>query len=455
MKVLNNILEAIGNTPLIRLNRVTAGCPAEILVKAEFLNPGGSVKDRIGIEMIEQAERDGSLKNGGTIIEATAGNTGVGLALAAAVKGYRCIFVVPDKMSEDKIRLLRGYGAEVLVTPSAVPPNSPDAYNSVAERLSREIPGAFRPNQFGNHSNPKAHYKSTGPEIWEACGGRVDVFVAGMGTCGTISGTARFLKERNPMLTVVGADPEGSILSGDAPRGYRVEGIGEDFIPATFDRQTVDEFVRVSDVESFTMARRLAREEGLMVGGSAGTAIAAALKYSARLERGKVVVVLLPDTGRNYLSKFYSDAWMTAQGLTERSSNRVIVADVLASKRGSTHLLTVESTATAKEASAVMNRHGISQVPVMRDGRIAGSVTELTMVMLARDGVDPSTARVSDVMGLPLPSVDEMTDISEPYRVFMGGHGGVVTTRDGVPSGFLSRSDIIAFWIGRDAGGGA
>jgi len=311
---LANILGAAGKTPLVRLNKLARGIPSEIYVKVEYLNPGGSVKDRIGIAMVEAAEKEGKLKPGGTIVEATAGNTGVGLALAAAVKGYKAIFVMPDKMSQDKVNLLKAYGANVIITRTDVPPDSPESYNGVADRLAAETPGAFRPNQFENPDNPQAHYLTTGPEIWEDSGGRVQVFVAGMGTGGTISGAGRYLKEKNPEIVVVGADPEGSILSGDTPRPYKVEGIGEDFIPKTFDRRVVDEMVRVSDNDSFNTARRLAREEGLLVGGSSGTTLFAALEYAQRLTEPRYIVVLLPDTGRNYLSKLYSDTWMKENG---------------------------------------------------------------------------------------------------------------------------------------------
>ena len=310
MATYENILEAVGRTPLVRLNRIAAGVSSPIYAKVESLNPGGSVKDRVGIAMIEAAEQNGCLQPGGTIVEATAGNTGVGLALAAAVKGYRMIAVMPDKMSEDKVSLLRAYGAEVVITATNVPPDSPESYNGVADRLAREIPGAWRPNQFENPNNPLAHAATTGPEIWEDSEGQVEVFVAGMGTGGTISGVAKYLKGKNPGVTIVGADPEGSILSGDSPRSYKVEGIGEDFIPKTFNRQIVDEMVRVSDKESFNTARRLAREEGILAGGSSGTALAAALKYARRLPQPRTIVVLLPDTGRNYLSKIFSDRWM-------------------------------------------------------------------------------------------------------------------------------------------------
>jgi cystathionine beta-synthase len=312
-----SVLATIGGTPLVRLNKLTGNISSKLFVKVEAFNPGGSSKDRIGLVMIEAAEKSGQLKPGGTIVEATAGNTGVGLAQAAAIKGYRTIFVMPDKMSADKIALLKAYGAEVVITPTSVPPDSPESYNGVAERLAQEIPGAFRPNQFNNPNNPLAHYLTTGPEIWRDSGGEVEVFVAGMGTGGTISGTAKYLKEKNPNVIIVGADPEGSILSGDTPKSYKVEGIGEDFIPRTFDRQLVDEMVRVSDKESFNTARRLAREEGLLVGGSSGTAVAAALKYAERLTKGKYIVVLLPDTGRNYLSKIFSDQWMKENGFLE------------------------------------------------------------------------------------------------------------------------------------------
>lgn len=299
----NNILEAIGRTPLVKLKNITKNIRSRIYVKAEFLNPGGSVKDRIGLTMIKAAKREGKLKPGSTIIEATAGNTGVGLALVAAVKGYCCIFVMPDKMSQDKVNLLKAYGAEVIIAPTSVAPDSPESYNGVADRLAQEIPDAYRPSQFQNSNNPLAHYLTTDPEIWEDSQGKVEVFVASMGTGGTISGTARYLKEKNSDIIVVGADPQGSILSGDSPRSYKVEGIGEDFIPKTFNRQIVDETVRASDKESFNTARQLAREEGLLVGGSSGTAVAAALKYAQRLEESKFIVVMVPDTGRNYINK--------------------------------------------------------------------------------------------------------------------------------------------------------
>src|SRR3989440_2637917 len=311
----DTILQSIGRTPLVRLRHVSEGLSVPVYVKNEAMNPGGSVKDRVAQSMISDAERRGWLQPGGTIIEATAGNTGVGLAMVAAVKGYRCIFVLPDKMSGEKVRLLRAYGAEVVITPTNVAPDSPESYNGVADRLAREIPGAWRPNQFTNLANPEIHYRTTGREIWEQTEGRVTVFVAGVGTGGTLSGVARYLKEQNPDVKIVGADPEGSVLSGGTPRPWKVEGIGEDFVPKTFNSQLVDDWVRVSDAESFHTARELARREGILAGGSSGTSVAAALRYARRLTRDDVVVALVADTGRNYLSKFYDDAWLASNKL--------------------------------------------------------------------------------------------------------------------------------------------
>jgi cystathionine beta-synthase len=451
MRVFDNVLGAIGRTPLIRLSKVGAGLPVTLLGKFEAVNPGGSIKDRIGVAMLEDAERKGLLKPGGTIVEATAGNTGVGLALAAAVKGYRCIFVMPDKMSEDKVNLLKAYGAEVVITPTAVPPDSPQSYNGVADRLAREIPGAFRPHQFANQDNPEAHYRTTGPEIWEDTDGKVDVLVAGMGTGGTVSGTGRYLKEKNPKVQVVGADPEGSILSGDSPRAYLVEGIGEDFIPATFDRQAIDEFVRVSDADAFAMARRLAREEGLLVGGSAGVAVVAAIKFSARLAPGKVVVAILPDTGRNYLGKIYSDKWMAERGFALQRSARATAGDVLKAKPGS-RLLAVSPGEPASAAIRLMEKHDISQLPVLEEGRAVGSFTELAAVKLLHDGVNLAARPVCEVMGKPLPEVEERTDVDEPLRLLLAGHGGVVVRSEGRAVGFLARIDLVHFFEDRQKG---
>ncbi len=320
MEVHKTILDVIGNTPLVRLNKVSQGLKPAVLAKLENLNPGGSVKDRIGVAMIEQAERKGQLKPGGTIIEPTSGNTGVGLAMVAAVRGYKMIFVMPDKMSEEKRAILRAYGAKVVVTPTNVPPESAEHYTKVAERLARETPHAYMPNQYENRANPDAHYRTTGPEIWRQTEGKVDVFVCGMGTGGTITGIGRYLKEKKKGLKVVGADPNGSIFyprfhrQKEQPHQYKVEGIGEDFMPGTLDMSIVDDVIQISDTDAFQMARRLAQEEGILIGGSGGTAVQAALRVAERLDERKTIVTLLPDTGRNYLSKLFSDKWMREQG---------------------------------------------------------------------------------------------------------------------------------------------
>ncbi len=448
MAQFNNVLEAIGRTPLIKLSNITKNIKSEIYVKAEFLNPGGSVKDRIGLKMIEAAEREGKLKPGGTIIEATAGNTGVGLALVAAVKGYRCIFVMPDKMSQDKINLLKAYGAEVVITPTSVAPDSPESYNGVADRLAKEIPNAYRPNQFENPNNPLSHYLTTGPEIWEDSHSKVEVFVAGMGTGGTISGTSKYLKERNPDIIIVGADPQGSILSGDSPKSYKVEGIGEDFIPKTFNRQIVDEMVRVSDKESFNTTRRLAREEGLLAGGSSGTALAAALKYAERLEKPKYIVVLLPDTGRNYINRIFSDQWMQENGFWEgRKSRTVTIKDILINKKSLPPLLSVSPQDKLIQAVSLIQEFNISQLPVIDGKNIVGSLNEASLMQLLHDGIEFDRQDIATVMGKPLPFLDENTDISEAYRVLLSGATGIVVKREDSPVGLITRADLVTYWI--------
>jgi len=418
------------------------------------LNPGGSVKDRVGFAMVEAAEKAGLLKPDGTIVEATAGNTGMGLALVAAVKGYRLIVVLPDKMSAEKISLLRAYGAEVVITATNVPPDSPESYNGVADRLAREIPGAYRPDQFSNPNNPLAHYLTTGQEIWTDSEGHVEVFVASMGTGGTISGTARYLKERNPAITIVGADPEGSILSGDAPHSYKVEGIGEDFIPKTFNRQVVDEMVRVSDKDSFNTARRLAREEGILVGGSSGTALAAALKYAQRLTQPREIVVLLPDTGRNYISKIFSDEWMRENGFwQDRVARPVKIAQVLGQKKVLPPLISVQPQDKLKAAIQLFQQHNISQLPVIENNRVVGSLNEASIMKTLHDGVDLNNQEIRAVMGKPLPVLDENTDIAEAYRLLLGGSPAIVVLRGETPFGLISRFDFINALINQDTYG--
>ena len=448
-RISNTILDAIGDTPLVELHRITRGLRCRFLVKVEALNPGGSIKDRVAVRMVEAAERAGLLQPGGTLIEATAGNTGVGLAQVAAVKGYRAIFVMPDKMSEDKVSLLRAYGAEVVITPTAVPPDSPESYNGVAERLAREIPGAFRPNQFANPDNPLAHYHGTGPEIWAATGGAVDVLVAGMGTAGTISGTGRYLKEQKPSLVVVGADPEGSILSGDTPRPFKVEGIGEDFIPRTLDRQVIDEMIRVSDRDSFLAARRLAREEGILAGGSSGTALAAALVYARRLEEGRTIVVILPDTGRNYIGKLFSDRWMQENGFWEgeAAEPRTIAdaLDALGFRGGAQPIIAVTPEDTLATALEKMHGFGISQLPVIEGERSVGSLQEATLLRLVHDGLDFHNQPIRPVMGKPLPTLEFDTDVAEAYRLMLAGHNAVIATDAGQPRAIVARIDLIDF----------
>jgi cystathionine beta-synthase len=448
----DNILQSVGHTPLIRLRRLTEGLSAAVYVKLDALNPGGSVKDRVAIAMIADAERRGQLRPGGTIIEATAGNTGVGLAMVAAVKGYRCIFVLPDKMSAEKIALLKAYGAEVVITATAVAPDSPDSYNGVADRLTREIPGAWRPNQFSNLANPEIHYRSTGPEIWEQTEGRITAFVAGIGTGGTISGVARYLKERNPDVKIVGADPEGSVLSGGSPRPWKVEGIGEDFVPKTFNGQLVDDWVRVGDAESFHTARELARREGMLVGGSTGTSVAAALRYARRLTGGDhLVVALAADTGRNYLSKFFDDRWLAENHLAWDEKTPHSLGDLIRT-RGPRKLVTISQEATVEEAIESLQSAGISQLPVVEHGRAVGSVHEITLARVMHDNSDPKQVKVGEIMARPLPQLELPTHLDEAYRLLMAGNTGVLAVEDGQVVDIITRIDLIQYWRGPQEG---
>jgi cystathionine beta-synthase len=439
------ILQTVGRTPLVKLRRVTEGLQATVCVKVESTNPGGSVKDRVAVAMIAEAERRAWLRPGGTIIEATAGNTGVGLAMAAAVKGYRCIFVLPDKMSAEKVLLLKAYGAEVVITPTNVAPDSPESYNGVADRLGREIPGAWRPNQFTNLANPEIHYRTTGPEIWEQTEGRITAFVAGVGTGGTISGVARYLKERNPDIKIIGADPEGSVLSGGSPRPWKVEGIGEDFVPKTFNSQLVDDWVRVGDAESFHVARSVARREGILLGGSSGTAIAAALRYAQRLTAEHVVVALAADTGRNYLSKMYNDAWLDENHLNYSLPPQQSVGDLLRT-RGPRQMVAISPNETAEAAIRLMEQVGISQLPVLDKGKPVGSVQEVTLARVLHDNADPNAVTVAEIMAKPLPTLDLTTHLDEAYRLLLAGNTGVLAEHDGRVVDIITRIDLVHYW---------
>ncbi len=464
MQYAETILDLVGHTPLVRLSRVTRDLgPLDrqplLLAKLEMLNPGGSVKDRIGLPMIEAAERAGLLKPGGTIIEPTSGNTGHGLAIAAALKGYRCIFVMADKQSTEKQALLRAYGAEVVLCPTNVDPESPESYYSVAARLARDIPGAFKPDQYWNMENPAAHEQTTGPEIWDQTEGRITHFVASVGTGGTITGAGHYLRAQRPDLVVVGADPEGSVLSGDTARPYLTEGVGEDFIPGTYDPKVVDRWVRVSDRDAFQAARRLTREEGILAGGSCGTALVAALAVARELTQagegaGKVIVVLLPDSGRSYLSKVYNDEWMRVNGLLPTTGAVVRVADVLAAHHHTVDRPPVVVARTTERVGVVVERlqhYGISQMPVSEDPEgdavagIVGSINEKSL--LDRAFRDPTIVErtVGEVMDGPLPLVDASASLDEAFGLLSNGAPAVVAIRGEQPAGVVTKLDLLEY----------
>ncbi|MEU8153984.1 cystathionine beta-synthase [Micromonospora sp. NPDC048986] len=451
MQYYDNVVDMIGNTPLVRLRNVTEGIQATVLAKVEYVNPGGSVKDRIALRMVEDAEAAGLLKPGGTIVEPTSGNTGVGLALVAQLKGYKCVFVCPDKVSQDKQDVLRAYGAEVVVCPTAVAPEDPRSYYNVSDRLTREIPGAWKPDQYSNPANPRSHYETTGPELWKQTDGELTHFVTGVGTGGTISGIGRYLKEASEgRVRIVGADPEGSVYSGGTGRPYLVEGVGEDFWPETYDRGVADEIVEVSDKASFEMTRRLAREEGLLVGGSCGMAVVAALEVARRAGPDDVVVVLLPDGGRGYLSKIFNDSWMARYGFLDNSGAEPTVADALASKPGGLpELVHVHPTETVRDAIDYMREYGVSQLPVLKaeppvvTGEVAGSIAERDLL----DALFTGQAHLHDTierhMGDPLPMIGGGQPVSEAVGMLEKSDAALVLV-DGKPKGVLTRQDLLS-----------
>jgi cystathionine beta-synthase len=452
MQVHESLIEIFGNTPLIRLRRVTGGTAPQVLAKVEYFNPGGSVKDRIALAMVEAAEASGALSPGGTIVEPTSGNTGIGLAIVAQEKGYRCLFVCPDKVGQDKISVLRAYGAEVVVCPSTVSPTHPDSYYSVSDRLARETPGGWKPNQYANADNPASHYRSTGPEIWAQTDGKITHFVAGIGTGGTISGTGRYLKEvSGGRVRVIGADPEGSVYSGGSGRPYLVEGVGEDIWPDTYDKNICDQIIAVSDAESFRMTRRLAREEALLVGGSSGLAAVAAVRVAQSAAPDDVIVVLLPDGGRGYLAKIFNDEWMADYGFLSSETAEPRVADVLESKQGGlprfVHAHPDETVAAAIES---LREYEVSQLPVLSAeppvmaAEVIGSIVERDLLgALVSERARPDDP-VRGHMSAPLPMVGSGESVSRAVAALEKA-GAAVVLVDGKPAGMITRQDVLTF----------
>lgn len=451
MNYAETIIDLVGDTPLVKLNRLTDGIAATVLVKLEYLNPGGSSKDRIATRIIDAAEKEGLLKPGGTIVEPTSGNTGVGLALVAQQRGYRCVFVLPDKVGEDKRNVLTAYGAEIVVTPTSVAPEHPESYYSVSDRLAAEIPGAFKPNQYFNPNGPRSHYETTGPEIWRDTDQKVTHVVIGVGTGGTISGTGRFLKEASEgSVRVIGADPEGSVYSGGTGRPYLVEGVGEDFWPGAYDPSVVDEVIAISDAESFHVTRRLAREEGILVGGSSGMAVAAALRAAKDLSADDIVVVILPDGGRGYLAKIFNDKWMRSYGFSD-VPDEATVHDVVKTKRGDLpDLVHTHPSETVRDAIQIMNKYGVSQLPVLTAeppvvmGEVAGALDETSLV----DAVFSGRAQMTDDIGAHVGAPLQLIGVNEPVsaaRAALATENALLVTEDGKPVAVLTRQDLLNF----------
>lgn len=453
MDYAESVVDLIGNTPLVRLRSVTGGVPEGVLVlaKVEYLNPGGSVKDRIAVRMIDAAERDGTLQPGGVIVEPTSGNTGVGLAIVAQQRGYTCIFVCPDKVSEDKRNVLKAYGAEVVVCPTAVDPDDPRSYYSVSDRLAREVPGAWKPDQYSNANNPLSHFETTGPELWAQTEGRITHFIAGVGTGGTISGTGNYLKQASGgAVRVIGADPVGSVYSGGTGRPYLVEGVGEDFWPTAYDPNVCDEIIAVSDKDSFEMTRRMAREEGLLVGGSCGMAVVAALDVAKRANPGDVVVVLLPDSGRGYLSKVFNDDWMSAYGFLQADTDRT-VGDVLLGKSGALPpFVHTHPTETVRDAIDILREFGVSQMPVVRaeppvmTAEVVGAVIERDLL----DSLFNGKAQLADPVAMHMSAALPMIGAGEPIQVAvlaLEASDAAVVVDDGMPTGVITRQDVLGY----------
>lgn len=454
MIVANSMADLVGKTPMVKINNLVHPGDASLYAKLEFFNPGGSIKDRIGISMIDAAEKRGLIKPGDVIVEPTSGNTGMGLALVARARGYRTIFTMPDKMSKEKITLLRAFGAKVIVTPTAVSPDNPASYVKVAERIAKETPNAFMPNQYFNPANPDAHYRTTGPEIWEQTGGKIDALVAGMGTGGTITGTGRYLKEMNPNVRIVGVDPEGSMFHHEfyGTKGeihsYKVEGIGEDFMPSTLDLGVVDEIITIEDKDAFLTSRRMAQEEGILAGGSSGAAMFAALQVAEKMGKDRIVVAILPDTGRNYLNKIYSDEWMTEYGFLDSKEERISVDDILKTKSNKFSLISVSPDEELRVALHLMRAHGISQLPVVKGGSQVGSIREMSIMKKLSHREASCMNPINEVMDEPLTSVNKKDTILDPFTL-LKDKNAVVVLDGGKVTDIITTTDVINYLIGK------